>query len=207
MHTCYADILALTPHEPHWFDEYAVPRFVDFEPIKIANIYAKETALVEIGCQACGRAFNVAFSSGSRTSDLLSVAITNNTLHYGDPPNIGCCLAGPTMNSERRRVIEYWSTLNPDAVDVDALRDRLASDRTTLLEHLSSGSEIAALAKPWAQVLAQNLAQAIVDLDSRTAPPPTQELRGWRRDRRLETLVYPQYWLDLFGSAWHLAPK
>lgn len=34
-------------------------------------------------------------------------------LHYGDPPNIHCCAAGPTMNSIPIRVLEYWSRENP----------------------------------------------------------------------------------------------
>jgi hypothetical protein len=30
-------------------------------------------------------------------------------LHYGDPPNAGCCLAGHTMNCIDLRVIQFWS--------------------------------------------------------------------------------------------------
>ena len=38
----------------------------------------------------------------------LSERIRDMTIAYGDPPNIGCCPAGPTMNSVPRRVLEYW---------------------------------------------------------------------------------------------------
>ena len=30
-------------------------------------------------------------------------------VHYGDPPNVGCCGAGPVMNSVMHRILEYWS--------------------------------------------------------------------------------------------------
>ena len=40
--------------------------------------------------------------------DRLANDIRNGSLHYGDPPNIECCPAGPTMNREMLKVIEYW---------------------------------------------------------------------------------------------------
>lgn len=107
MHHDYSDLRALTPLPPLWFDEYAVPRFVPFQPNFLANIYAKDAVLAEIRCQACDHAFHVAFSHGANTREPLAEAIVANTLHYGDPPNIGCCPAGPTMNSVPQRVLEF----------------------------------------------------------------------------------------------------
>ncbi len=34
--------------------------------------------------------------------------ITDGSIDYGDPPNIRCCDAGPSMNSVPIRVLEYW---------------------------------------------------------------------------------------------------
>ena len=33
----------------------------------------------------------------------------DGTIHYGDPPNIGCCPAGPTMNCWDLAVVEFWN--------------------------------------------------------------------------------------------------
>ncbi len=136
MHHDYKDIRALTPIEPKWFDEHAVPRYCEFHPTEISDIYADETALVLIQCQACAHKFEVAFSTGrsqrlfnaaaqlSRETDprseeakivwaaaeaaTLAKAIRDKILHYGDPPNIGCCGSGPTMSSDPDRVLQYW---------------------------------------------------------------------------------------------------
>lgn len=142
MHHHYADIrdfFRSMGHEPKWFDEYAVPRYCAFSPRETANIYADEVALVLITCQGCGRPFRVCFSLDQmdrimRKRGSLADEIRAKSLHYGDPPNIGCCPAGPTMNSEPRRVLQYWHKpefdwirdpsleigIEPDWVDGDA---------------------------------------------------------------------------------------
>lgn len=105
----YRDIRNRIPEETRWWDEYAVPRYCEFSPDAVADIYADEAALVGIACQGCGCLFDVAFSKSALTDGgSLAEAINNHTIHYGDPPNIGCCGAGPTMNSEPLRVLEYW---------------------------------------------------------------------------------------------------
>lgn len=114
----YEDIRSRIAEEPQWFDEHAVPRYCEFTPRACANIYASEAALVLIQCQACQTQFLVAFSHGSMEDVLahmrgaapttLAEQIRNNTVHYGDPPNTGCCAAGSTMNSEPLRVLEFW---------------------------------------------------------------------------------------------------
>ena len=38
---------------------------------------------------------------------MIADAIRSRTLHFGDPPNVRCC-GNASMNSEPRRVIEYW---------------------------------------------------------------------------------------------------
>lgn len=136
MHQCYDDILNAIPGDPLWWQAGGVPRYAPFSPEVIPDIYADETALVEIACQSCDTRFHVCFTSSKmhrimkalqikgdpqdagELSDRLTLAnaITEQTIHYGDPPNIGCCPAGPTMNSVPIRVIEYWSRHHADHV-------------------------------------------------------------------------------------------
>lgn len=119
MHHNYSDIRNLTKASPKWHDEHGVPRYCDFHPDKVANIYAAEAALVLIKCQACRTKFYVAFSEQNLKHKLwddgqrkrvafLSDLISERTLHYGDPPNTQCCGAGPSMNSVPILVVEYW---------------------------------------------------------------------------------------------------
>jgi hypothetical protein len=131
----YNDITSRIAESPKWYDENAVPRYCDFSPREVADIYCDEVALVEISCQACGTHFLVAFSSdyshyayrqydrffkyGLSKEEIdakmkaldrhpLAKSIQNKSIHYGDPPNTGCCPAGATMNCEDLRVCEYW---------------------------------------------------------------------------------------------------
>jgi len=55
----------------------------------------------------------------------LADEIRERTLRYGDPPN-ACdktCTAGATMNSEPRRVLEYWRRYRRDVTSKVALLD------------------------------------------------------------------------------------
>lgn len=109
MHTDYSDIRSRIPEEPSWFDEFAVPRYGPFRPSAMGNIYAREAVLVLAACQGCGRHFRLAMSLPCHKSDPdLATAICNRSLHYGDPPNIGCCGPGPTMGVVELEVLEYW---------------------------------------------------------------------------------------------------
>jgi hypothetical protein len=112
MYQCYEDILSRIPEKPLWFDEYAVPRYCEFAPNKLANIYAGEAALAEVTCQVCKRVFRVAFSKANWNSGTIADAIRSRTLVFGDPPNVGCC-NNADMSSEPRRVIEYWRRHDP----------------------------------------------------------------------------------------------
>ena len=49
----YLDISSRIAEAPTWFDECAVPRYCQFYPQYMANIYAREGVLVEIACQFC----------------------------------------------------------------------------------------------------------------------------------------------------------
>lgn len=120
--------------EPKWWDEHAVPRYRDFAPGEVANIYASQVVLLRIACQNCGREFLVAMSCtaydaygwiadrdwrhtsgepltavhGELPLGSLSGLVEADEIHYGDPPHAGCCPAGPTMNSVPREVVEFW---------------------------------------------------------------------------------------------------
>ncbi|MEM6480687.1 MAG: hypothetical protein AAF681_02500 [Pseudomonadota bacterium] len=149
MHTHYFDILVRIDEDPIWFDENAVPRYVRFQPNLMANIYAREAVLARISCQRCGHPFDVAFSRSMGLSSvflpqprhgpvgLLRHDIMTRRLHYGDPPHIRCCDSVPSMNSVRRRVLEYWvkpyalgEGLDPDGTirRVDAMKWRRDTD-------------------------------------------------------------------------------
>ena len=122
MYQCYDDILSRIAEEPVWFDEHAVPRYCKFAPDKLANIHAGETALAEVTCQVCKRMFRVAFSKANWSSGTIADAIRSRTLHFGDPPNV-CCCGNAHMNSEPRKVIEYWRRHDPQYVQREGNRD------------------------------------------------------------------------------------
>lgn len=137
MNNDYADIRDRILEEPLWFDEQAVPRYVPFAPRETANIYADECCLVLIECQGCAAEFKVAFSQtrmgcyrdarwhlliadkvaepdeetlkAAMEEAKLAAHVAKGAIHYGDPPNVNCCGAGPTMNSVPRRVLEFWA--------------------------------------------------------------------------------------------------
>ena len=134
MHRDYADIRSKINEEPQWFDDNAVPRYCQFHPSEL-DIYAREAALVLIGCQNCRTRFKVAFCRSQmddmrdyriykdRIADYkprtLAQNIREKTIHYGDPPNIHCCASGPTMGCDDIRVLEYWHK-----VDFEWVRDQ-----------------------------------------------------------------------------------
>ena len=130
VHHCYDDILSRIAEEPVWFDEHGVPRYCEFAPSKVANPYAEEAALVEVTCQSCSRPFRVAFSARASAAvsqedwpaGPIGKAIREKTLDYGDPPNVWCCHAGPSMTSVPRRVLEYWRQGNPGLVRMEGHR-------------------------------------------------------------------------------------
>ena len=109
MHHHYEDLRKLLG-EPVWFDEHAVPRYCDFSPDMTADIYADEAVLLRIACQSCDRPFDVAMTG---SAGVLAAQIADGSIHFGDPPNVGCCLSGPSMNCIDLRVLQYWTRANP----------------------------------------------------------------------------------------------
>lgn len=116
MNRSYSDITSRLG-EPLWWDEQAVPRYEPFHPCH-CGIYDVEVVLARISCQACKRDFTVAFTrthmdvmgpvNGSLASQMAAGALS-----YGDPPNIDCCAAGPTMSSDFKEVLEHWVLKSP----------------------------------------------------------------------------------------------
>jgi len=111
----YTDIISRIPDAPEWFDENGTPRYDEFHPDLLPDIYAREACLLVVRCQACGTEFRVGmswsqFDAVIRKERSLRDRIASNEIEYGDPPNMECCAAGPTMNSEPVRVLEFWES-------------------------------------------------------------------------------------------------
>jgi hypothetical protein len=107
----YDDIRNRIAEEPKWWDEDGVPRYNDFNP-RDTGRYGLATVLFLIKCQRCARQFTVAqtYSQLDRAKHMATLReqIEGHTLHYGDPPNVYCCPAGPSMNSVPMKTLEYW---------------------------------------------------------------------------------------------------
>ena len=131
MHTDYSDIRDRLG-EPLWWDEVGCPRYCLFSPDHVNSIYAGEVAFLEIACQNCGRRFEVAVVSDSfdqiEGGPSLRRRVEDNSIHYGDPPNVDCCAAGPCMNCEDLRVLQFWYR------DYEAIEWRRVSDLERTLE-------------------------------------------------------------------------
>lgn len=128
----YKDIRDRIPEEPQWWDEFGVPRYVEFHPSHVADIYARQACLLLIHCQNCSHPFKVAISwklnplIDMDVSHDLASWIKSGAIHYGDPPNAGCCAAGPTMNCIDVAVIEYWLRSEHERIR-ESVADRRAS--------------------------------------------------------------------------------
>lgn len=110
MNRSYEDLLSLTSEPPAFFQKHGVPRWGAFEPGTSTDVYAVEAVTLEISCQACDARFHVLMERRSHGEPkTLAERIRDGSLHYGDPPNVGCCLSGSSMNSEPVRVLGYWS--------------------------------------------------------------------------------------------------
>ena len=121
MNRQYDDILSRISEPPSWWQEGGVPRYGPFDPGSSCGIYANELALLAIACQDCGRPFTVLIETAA-TDRRIAEEIRANTLHYGDPPNTGCC-AGVSSNSIPLRVVQYWAKAHPEYVKEDRIVD------------------------------------------------------------------------------------
>jgi hypothetical protein len=118
MHCEYDDIRSKITEPPKWFDENAVPRYCDFEPGQLADIYAFECCLLRIECQNCGQEFDVAMSESSMDrmrhkmmfgtyEPSLSDLVRRGDVHYGDPPNARCCQARAAVLASAVASVDY----------------------------------------------------------------------------------------------------
>ncbi len=125
MRQFYSEILAAFQEPPRWYSWEGYPRWVDFHPRHVDDIYAYMVALCRIACQNCGHEFFVAQSANimdkyhveETCGDDLAFCIGEGVrrIAYGDPPNVQCCASGPTMNSVMLEVVEFWERDNVGA--------------------------------------------------------------------------------------------
>ena len=115
MHTYYGDILDRIPSEPLWWDENAVPRYCEFSPNRLANIYASEAVLLLVACQIGPmHHFHVAMSRCPPAEPDLATEIRERRIYYGDPPVVAYCIS-PEASSVAIKVLQYWKRgLLPD---------------------------------------------------------------------------------------------
>lgn len=104
----YNDILSRIEENPLWYDQNGCPRYDKFHP-NMCDIYCKEAVLLLISCQNCGKEFKVGIYDNRLKPIFFSERVAKGeNLHYGDPPDIGCCPAGPTMSSNTKQILEFW---------------------------------------------------------------------------------------------------
>jgi len=92
----YADILALTPDPPTWYDQHGTPRYCEFRPGIIGGC---EVVLLKIECASCRKRFLVGMSCGATVPN------------YGDPPRHnynGNRCAGEVMQCDDIRIMQFW---------------------------------------------------------------------------------------------------
>jgi hypothetical protein len=109
----YRDITERIAETPKWWDENGVPRYVEFEPRRAANIYAVEVVLLDIACSMCLQRFQVALSGqggAHRDENGVSLAdqIRSGDIDYCDPPNYGNCPDGASTGCFNLAVLQYW---------------------------------------------------------------------------------------------------
>lgn len=103
----YKDIKDRIDEDPKWYDEKGVPRYCEFDPDKVNNIYAKEVILLLVECQNCSEKFKVAISQDNMQIHKVNSFKDKDYIHYGDPPRHNDPL-GETMNCLDLEILEYW---------------------------------------------------------------------------------------------------
>jgi len=151
----YRDIHEATgDREPLWYDENGVPRYCEFTPGDVPNIYADQAVLYVIQCAGCGQLFTVAVSCDSAISRYdflaplaeaaregrdLAEAISYGDAPYHDYPGghgapAGGQCAGTTMISDTVRVLEVWrrgSGREWERWEPEAAREKVAECSTS----------------------------------------------------------------------------
>lgn len=124
----YNDIREAIEAKPQWWDECGVPRYCAPHPSEVNCIYASEVCFYTIKCQSCGYMFLVCSVHSFLNNGALHERLMDHGLHYGDPPNIGCCPAGPTMNSDPLEVVSFWSREKHEWKEIEELRGKSIRD-------------------------------------------------------------------------------
>ena len=122
----YKDIKDKIDEEPKWYDEKGVPRYCEFDPDKVNDIYAREVILLLIECQSCNQKFKVAISQDKMGIHKLNSFKDWDYIHYGDPhrhdDNIG-----ETMNCLDLEILEYWEQGKTEWNRLEEYEDKLYS--------------------------------------------------------------------------------
>lgn len=111
MNIDYSDILTRLG-EPLWYDENAVPRYVEFHPDH-CGVYAEDVALMVIHCQNCRKPMTVACAKRRRKDGYypdksqLDPWGQSGEFFYRDPPRHGC--TGDTMLCTPVEIVQFWS--------------------------------------------------------------------------------------------------
>ncbi len=112
----YKDIRKLIDKPPLWFDEHGVPRYCEFHPDNVSNIYAEEVALLLIECQGCSKKYRVAVSHDRMQNIVRGTEYESykeyqvDDFAYGDAPcfETDSQCAGSTMTSDTIAILEIW---------------------------------------------------------------------------------------------------
>lgn len=104
---------------PAWYDVDGIPRYGEFNPDDVANIYANHIAFIHVGCQNCYETFYVTnhCHKGIAEADRRIIGLDNPEIslpskgdigwfRYGDPPRHNCI--GDTMNSIPLEVLKFY---------------------------------------------------------------------------------------------------
>lgn len=114
----YDDIISKLG-EPLWFSKDGYPRYCKYIPSE-CGVYHKFSALCLVKCQACGKEFKIGTATnlidiwyretqGHIDKNMTELEKIRYVLEYsGDPPNVDCCAAGPTMTVEFVSFLEMW---------------------------------------------------------------------------------------------------
>jgi hypothetical protein len=125
----FTDITSRISTPPLWFDVEGFPRYDPFHPSIQSNIYADEAVLLKIECQGCGHPFDVCITSDRHfRKETLEELVKTKQICYHDPPNIGCCAAGPTMNSIEIKVLEFWKRVKHEWTRIPELEIEFEQD-------------------------------------------------------------------------------
>ncbi len=119
MKTSFEDIKNLTNKEPVWYDKHGCPRFCEFSPKLVPNVYATCALLMKISCQRCGKIFKVSLNYGAGATPFESLKRYKDKrskgrlfpVQYCDPPNHDCP-TGNVMSSNSKEILEFWMKEN-----------------------------------------------------------------------------------------------